>query len=157
MSIRGTQNMVAIRSSGNQAQCVLRKTAACFKEDYPHIHTIITKDIYMDDCLAGAPTLEETAGIQDDLQYVVSHGGFRFKGFATSGQTPDVALTIDGVHVLAFGTLWDPGKDSIGLNIKEVNFAKKVRGKKSAKIKDVPLNLTKRHCAAKSGEILMVC
>ena len=112
---------------------------------------MVTKDIYMDDCLSGSETLEETVKIQQDLQYVVSQTGFRFKGFATSGQVPDASLSIDGVHVLTFGTLWDPKEDTIGLNIKEINFAKKVRGKKSVKI--AAMSPKKGEKSAKNSDI----
>ena len=142
-----------VRSSGNQAQCALRKTAAMFKDEYPHVNDIVTKDVYMDDCMSGGHTEEESAQKQKDLQYVLSQGGFSLKGFSVSGQPPDESLSLDGVHIITFGTQYDSENDLFGLNIKEVNFAKKVRGKKSETIKEVPKDLTKRHCAAKTGEV----
>ena len=148
-----TTAIYGVCSSGNQAQCAMRKTSAIFKDEYPHVDRIVTRDTYMDDCMSGGHTAKESVQTQKDLQYVLSRGGFTLKGYTVSGQPPDASLSIDGVNILTFGILWNPADDTIALNIKEVNFAKKVRGRKSGVVKEVPKNLTKRHCAAKAGEV----
>ena len=44
--------------------------------------------------------------------------------------------------------------DEISLNISEINFAKKVRGKKPSKATNIiPAKLTRRHCASKVAEV----
>ena len=45
-----------VRSSGNQAETGLRKTADISKNEYPEVCEIIHKDIYVDDCLSGSST-----------------------------------------------------------------------------------------------------
>ena len=142
-----------IRSSGNQAQSALRKLAAMFAEAYPEVYNIVLKDIYMDDCMSGGHTLKESLQKQKDLQYVLSRGGFNLKGYTVNGQPPEESLTLDGENIITFGNLWNPKDDTIALNVKEVNFARKIRGKKSKTVNEVPKILTKRHCAAKAGEI----
>ena len=140
-------------SSGNQAQCTIRKLAALFKQEYPDIHNIVKIDLYMDDCMSGGHSLEDSVKKQNDLQYVLSQGDFELKGFSVSGQPPDESLTLNGVNIITYGNLWNPLDDTIALNVKPINFAKKVRGKKTGIIDAVPKSLTKRHCAAKAGEL----
>ena len=43
--------------------------------------------------------------------------------------------------------------DVVSLDVSELNFAKKVRGKKPIKINDVSHNLTRRHCVSKVAEL----
>ena len=42
-----------VKSSGNQAESGLRKTARIESEKYPRASNVIQKDIYVDDCLSG--------------------------------------------------------------------------------------------------------
>ena len=46
-----------------------------------------------------------------------------------------------------------PREDLISLDMSELNFAKKRRGKKTSSINHVPENLSKRHCVSKVGKI----
>ena len=127
-----------------------------FKDQYPHVYEIISKYTYMDDVMAGGHTPEESKERQDDLNLVLGKAGFKLKGFTVSGENPDESLTNeDGISISTFGALWFSLADLIGLDIKDMNFAKKHRGKKSAtvSIADIIDRLTKRHCAAKVGEI----
>ena len=88
-----------IRSSGNQAQCALRKVAEIFKDKYSNVHQIILKLTYMNDCMVGDKDKEKPTKRQDDLQMVLGCGGFNLKGFTVSGKDPDELLTSDGVSV----------------------------------------------------------
>ena len=66
-------------------------------------------------------------------------------------------MSLDGVHVGVGGGKWDPLKDTIGLDIQNVNFAKKKRGKKDQSSEGViPDKLTRTHCASRTGEIFDV-
>ena len=95
-----------IRSSGNQAQCALRKVAEIFKDKYSDVHQIILKLMYMNDCMVGDKDKEEPNKRQDDLQMVLGCGGFNLKGFTVSGKDPDELLTSDGVSVSVAGQRW---------------------------------------------------
>ena len=48
-----------------------------------------------------------------------------------------------------------PKEDTISLDVGELNFAKKTRGKKptTSNAKQIPTNLTRRHCVAKVAEV----
>ena len=48
---------------------------------------------------------------------------------------------------------WYPEEDHVSLDVSELNFAKKVRGKKPIAIKEVPINLTRRQCVSKVAEL----
>ena len=141
-----------IRSSGNQAQCALRKVAEIFKDKYSNVHQIILKLTYMNDCMVGDKDKEEPTKRQDDLQMVLGCGGFNLKGFTVSDKDPDELLTSDGVSVSVAGQRWFSSGRSHIVGY-ELNFAKKRRGKKTSSINHVPENLSKRHCASKVGEI----
>ena len=143
-----------IRSSGNQAQCALRQLAEMFKDQYPEVHEIIARQTYMDDVMGGAHTTADSETKQDNLECVLRMGGFKLKGFTVSGEDPDKSLASkNGISISVAGMLWFSREDLIGLDIKELNFAKKRRGKKPIVVKEIPKNLTKRHCASKLGEI----
>ena len=49
-----------VRSSGNQAERAVRKTAKLCKDDYPRQNEIIQGDLYMDDCFSGGGSYEIT-------------------------------------------------------------------------------------------------
>ena len=116
-----------VKSSGNQAERGLRQTAEMLKDSYPREHNIINEDIYVDDCLSGEDSWETT----DNLILVINRGGFGLKGLTFSGLDPPDNLSTDGVSVNVAGMKWFPKEDKIALNIGELNFGKKIRGKKS--------------------------
>ena len=71
-----------VKSSGNQAECALRKTAEMFKEDYPEVYEVIMKDYYVDDCLSGEPTDQQANQRMDELELVLNQTGITLKGFS---------------------------------------------------------------------------
>ena len=146
-----------VRSSGNQAQCALREVAEIFENEYPNVYEIIMKCAYMDDIMAGGHTPEESKKNQEDLNFVIGKAGFTNKGYTVTGQDPEEKLANkDGISINVGGMKWFSRVDWIGLDINEVlNFAKKSRGKKAVVVllTDIINQLTKRHCAAKLGEI----
>ena len=141
-----------IKSSGNQAERGLRETAR-LQGEYPEIHQIVSNDIYVDDCLSGTTDVSKVQSIADDLEVVVNHGGFTLKGFTFSGQNPQEALSSDGHSVAVAGLKWFPLEDEISLDVQDLNFAKKSRGRKPMLVSSVPSNLTRRQCVAKVAEL----
>ena len=143
-----------VKSSGNQAERGLRQTAELQKEQYPRASEVIQKSTYVDDCPAGEPTAELRDETIDDMEVVVRKGGYKFKGFTKSGSDPPEHLTEDGESVLVAGLRWFPKEDTISLNIGELNFAKKKRGKKSSGVLGViPDSFTRKDCAGKVAEV----
>ena len=88
------------------------------------------------------------------MQIVVNRGGFSLKGFTFSGYPPCASLSSDGERVGIAGLRWYPEDNKVALDINELNFSRKYRGKKSSnKINTIPSKLTRRHCVSKVSEI----
>ena len=63
-------------------------------------------------------------------------------------------LSNDESSINVAGMKWYPKKDLMSLDISELNFAKKNRGKKPSQHQNViPTRLTRRHCKSKVAEI----
>ena len=69
----------------------------------------------------------------DQLELVLNHGGFTLKCFTISGHDPEESFTSNGPR-----QRWYPKEDLITLDIKELNFARKNRGRKDKKILEIP-------------------
>ena len=90
----------------------------------------------------------------DQIDLVLNRGGFSLKGVAFSGKNPPATLTNDEASINVAGMRWFPKEDLLSLEISELNFAKKCRGKKpSQKQNIIPANITRRHCVSKVSEI----
>ena len=85
---------------------------------------------------------------------MVNRGGFSLKGFTFSCYPPCTSSSSDGESVGVAGLRWYPEDDKVALDISELNFSRKYRGKKpSNKINTIPSKLTRRHCVSKVSEI----
>ena len=142
-----------IKCSGNQAETALRKVAELMKDEYPMAYDVIMSDIYVDDCVSGEDTEEDRTRVTDELKLTLEKGGFTLKGFIFSGEDPDVNLSRDGKSCTTGGLLYFPKGDFWRLNIGEINFARKSRGRKVETILDIPENLTLTHCAGIAAEV----
>ena len=143
-----------VRSSGNQAEYALRKVADVSKEEFPEANEIVQHDIYVDDCLTGESTRQIAHQRADELELMLNRGSFALKGIAFSREEPPQTLSDDGDTIHIAGLKWFVKSDEISLNISEINFAKKVRGKKPSKATNIiPAKLTRRHCASKVAEV----
>ena len=142
-----------VKPSGNQAEVALRKVAAYLADKYPIASKVIFEDIYVDDCISGAHTLEARNSLCNDLELVMEQGGFKLKGFTFSGIAPNKVMSADGESTHVGGYKYYPEADQISLNINDLNFARRVRGRKSGNVVGkVPEKLTKRHCASRVAE-----
>ena len=92
-----------IKSSDNQAEYVLRKTASASKSEYPEVNIVIQKDVYVGDCLSTANTKEEVMQLADDIQIILSRGGFSLKGFTFSEESPAESLSGDNKSINVAG------------------------------------------------------
>ena len=143
-----------VTSSGNLAETALRKLAEMIKDLYPRVFEIIMRDLYVDDCLSGESSKNEVLSTTDDLKLALEKAGFKLKGFTFSGSHPPEHLSKDGETVVVGGLKWFSKGDFISINIKELNFGKKNRGRKNDSMNGiVPVHLTKRHCLSKVAEI----
>ena len=119
-----------VRSSGNIAECALRRTAELTKDDYPLAHDVIMNDVYVDDCLSGNHTEKGRSETADQFSLAIAKGGFRDKGLTYSGSHPPEHLANeDGISVNVGGLIWFSKDDVITLKISD-NPGKKKRSKK---------------------------
>jgi len=141
-----------VKSAGNQAEYALRKVAEISMDEFPEVNKIVQHDIYVDDCMSGEVDHETAHHRADQLELVLNRGGFQFKGIAFSGEDPPDTLSDDGETIHVAGMKWFVKSDMLSLNIGELNFGKKSRGKKpSDKLNVIPTKLTRRHCASKDS------
>ena len=88
------------------------------------------------------------------MELVINRGGFSLKGITFSGKEPPSTLSADNTSINVAGMKWFPKEDMISLDISELNFAKKQRGKKPVQqLNQIPEKLTRRHCVSKVAEI----
>ena len=143
-----------VKSSGNVAECAIRKTAELTKSEYPKAHGITVNDTYVDDSASGDHTEEEMNSSIDQLIASLNCGGFGLKGVTVSGKDPPENLSSDGKSVVVGGVVWYPKTDEVALNIPELNFSKKRRGRKSVEnIGVIPEKLSKRDCVSRVYEV----
>ena len=143
------------KSSGNQAEYGLRETARLSQDEYPEVYDIIHKDTYVDDTLSGESTEELCHERADQMEIVTARGGFSLKGFTFSGKSPPSHLTEDGESIKVAGTRWYSEDDEIQLDLGDISFAKKKRGKKTTSESDsrIPEKLTRRMVTGKAAEL----
>ena len=143
-----------VKSSGNQAEYGLRQVAELSRSQYPEVNRIVSEDIYVDDCITGEDEKDCALTRADELESVLNKGGFGLKGVSFSGEDPPSTLSDDGKTIFIAGMKWFPKDDVIVLNIGELNFARKQRGKKLLGATNIiPSKLTRRHCTSKVAEI----
>ena len=143
-----------VRPSGNLAECGLRKTAELTRAECPKAYDVIMNDIYVDDCLSGEDSVDETFQVTEQLSLALAKGGSSLKGFTFSGRDPPEHLSNGGESIMVGGLKWFPKDDFISLNIPEINFSKKNRGKKAKEmIGKIPEKITRRDCVSKVAEV----
>ena len=143
-----------VRSSGNQAECALRKIAKITEDEYPRAAEVIRNDTYVDDTLSGEDDPEARDKTMGELQLCLKRAGFDIKGFAVSGEDPPGHLSEDKISVKVAGMKWFCKSDTLKLNIGDFNFSKKTRGRKDkVAIGVIPEKLTRSNCQGKFSEI----
>ena len=144
-----------VKSSGNQAERGLRETARMSSKQYPKVASVVQNDTYVDDCMSGEKTLELAKSTADELELVLNKGGFTLKGVSFSGEDPPKHLTNDEVSISVGGMRWFTKTDELSLDLGDLCFAKKIRGRKHVddESRKIPTKLTRRHCVSKVSEV----
>ena len=71
-----------------------------------------------------------------------------------SGKDPPATLTNDEASINVAGMRWFPKENLLSLDISELDFAKKCRGKKPSQQQNIiPANITRSHCVSNVSEI----
>ena len=106
-------------SSGNVAECALRKLAALTRTEFPKAYDTIMNDLYVDDCISGDVALPEARSKADELSSALGKIGLVLKGVTYSGEDPPKDLSKDGISILAGGFWWFPKKDLVSIKVSE--------------------------------------
>ena len=118
---------------------------------------MIRKNIYMDDCIAGAHTVNQASTKVDELEGVLNSGRFSFKAVIFSNKLPPENMSSDGVSVSVAGMRWYPEEDVVSLDVSKLNFSKRQRGKKHVAAEDViPDQIARRNCVSRTAEIFEI-
>ena len=142
------------KSSGNQPERALAETVKLSQVEYPKVNEIVKNDIHVDDCTSGEQSEKEALKRADELEVVLNRGSFVLKRITFSNQDPPESLSDDGKSINVAGMKWFLKDDVISLDIKDINFAKKIRGGKPTTTNNIiPSKLTKRDCVSKVCEI----
>ena len=123
-------NIYGVRSSGNIAECGIRKTAEITRLEFPKAYDVTMNDTYVDDILSGDNSLVKSFEKTDQLNIALGKGGFILKGFTFSGSDPPEYLSNDGVSIMVGGYRWFSKEDTLSINVPELNLAKKRRDRK---------------------------
>ena len=143
-----------VKPSGNQAEYAIRQTGELMKEEYPRQCEVINNDYYVDDCISGEDTLEMVNQVTDGLKVVLNSSGFDIKGVSVTGADPPEHLKNADNSVNVPGMKWFTKIDSLSLNIGELNFGKRVRGRKPVHLKGIiPDKFSRKDCASQVGGV----
>ena len=63
------------------------------------MNEIISKDIYVDDCLSGEKSEKKAIKRADQVEIILTRGGFKFTGVNFSNYVPPENLTNDGINI----------------------------------------------------------
>ena len=122
--------------------------------EFPEVNHIVQKDIYVDYCLSDTLNLKDAMIRAHEIELLLNRGGFLLKGVTFSGKNLPATLTNDEASINVAVMRWLSKEDLLSLDISELNFAKKCRGKKSSQPQNIiPANITRRHCVSKVSEI----
>ena len=137
-----------VKPVGNQLQGGFVNVGDHCIEHFPE-HTegalSVIKDSYVDDLLRAARNLLAAKQIAESVRFTLSLAGMSCKAFTFSGEPPPPEVSSDGLSVGLIGMIWEPEKDVIGIDIKDLYLGKAKRGKLPALVTgDVMTALSKR-------------
>ena len=101
------------RPSAAIAVTAVRKTAEIYSHINPTAAERIIDDSYVDDIATGEDDYESVETLKAGITDILAYGGFKLKGFVTSGDVSDDDLLLLGAGNigLVLGIGWDPRED----------------------------------------------
>ena len=147
-----------VTSSANQAIFALKELGRLLSEGYPLAYVILLWEIYVDDIMGGASSIEECNKQIEEVSAVLNAGGFSLKYVVVSGGNLD-----GNENLKVLGYNWNITNDTFSPGFGEINFNKKRRGIKPSNpfpvstIEDVTklmsdLEITRRIVVSKVAE-----
>ena len=135
------------RPSPTIAITAMRKTADLNEEYKPQAAESIRKNAYVDDICDSVCSVQEANALTSDIDEVLQSGGFRVKGWITSGKadngyTDEIVLGNKGDAEKVLGTVWHPEEDEFSFKVKD-HFSQESSHPSNVDLPQ-PVKLTKR-------------
>ena len=121
-------------SSGGQSEEAVRKFCQIIKEVHDDVARLLLEARYVDDIMKSKKSKEEIMELIKKTEEQLDKIQMKIKGWCISGEDPPEQLSDDKKSIQFSGMTWFPKIDSFMLNISNLHFGKKVRGKTSSKI-----------------------
>ncbi|XP_011859379.1 PREDICTED: uncharacterized protein LOC105556878 [Vollenhovia emeryi] len=112
-----------VSSSSFLAIRVMQQLADDERQNCPKAAEILANDLYVDDLLTGADTIDETRAIRDELIALLVRGGFTIRQWASNDERVVKDLKLDELHasfalntdrsLKTLGIAWDAHDDKI--------------------------------------------
>ena len=121
-----------IKPSGQQMIAAFAMLADFCAEHFPQHYDgaeALKKSAYVDDLVHAVRCLVDAHRVAKSISFTLALGSMSVKCFTFTGQTPSDVVSNDGVHVGVLGYMWDPLKDILRLDVKQLYFGKPRRGK----------------------------
>ena len=114
------------------SSAAIQETADIYRHIDQEAADKIKEDVYVDDIVTGVETREKIEKHKQNITDILAKGGFKIKGFVTTGDQSCEALALLGTsemgHVL--GICWDPTKDEFSVKAR-INISKKYKGERT--------------------------
>ena len=107
----------------------IQETADIYNNINEEASDKIKKDSYVDDVTTGSDSTKETNILKRDMEVILSHGGFKMKGWVQSGDSCEVTLSLLGTGEVGrvLGISWNPTTDVFTTHVR-INLSRKVKG-----------------------------
>ena len=119
-----------IVSTGGQAGFAMDKLTEMLAERYPGAYKSLREDRYVDDILSGENSRQGREEQIEAVQEVLKRGGFSLKFIIRSREKSSEKASTDGETMKLLGYKWDPEKDELSPELRELNLNKKLRGER---------------------------
>ena len=134
--------MFGDRPAAAIATVAVQKTADLFEHVNKEAADKIRSDSYVDDIVTGGDSVEAVESLKDGIENILARGGFKLKGFVTSGDTSEETLSLLGSGELGrvLGIQWEPKSDALQVKVR-INVSKKYRNARTHKdlnIEEIP-------------------
>ena len=152
-----------VRCVSRQTEIAMEKLASMYAESDPEFSRLLTERRYVDDMSTSEIDNASAERLIDRSDAILKKHGLVVKGWSISGKEPNKDLTNDGVLCTA-GYKWDPILDRLFIQVPELHFGSKKRGRIIANDtytgtseedmrKFVPEKLTLRQVTSKTASI----
>ena len=134
--------MFGDRPAAAIATVAVQNTARIYEHINKKASEKIISDSYVDDVVTGEDDVESMELLKDGIETILARGGFKVKGFVTSGDVSEETLSLLGSRDFGrvHGIRWEP-KNDVFLTKVRINLSKKyksVRTERDLNLDEIP-------------------